>query len=115
MTDELKPDFDNKLAAAISEYEKYYNAKDFSELDWGNLNYFAGVFYQALERCSTPEDNGWMPIGSAPRDSTEIFVCLNNGLGSMYIASNSGTDQWWSWPQRIPTPTHWMPLPQPPK
>lgn len=59
--------------------------------------------------------NEWQPISTAPPNNVDVLVCLNNGRGSIFIARTHGTGQWWSdGLLRIPTPTHWMPLPEPP-
>jgi hypothetical protein len=59
----------------------------------------------------------WHPIETAPRDGcpiivydptadgVQIYVCLFNGADWQEAAG----EQWGHW-----TPTHWMPLPDPP-
>lgn len=67
---------------------------------------------------------GWQPISSAPRDGTEVMAYFNGG-GAMkvswvnYLNELSGwcvTDNKMDYPVRhCDNPSHWMPLPKPPK
>lgn len=59
----------------------------------------------------------WQPIATAPRDGTKILVWREAELG--YAGRRIGVDKWhknrW-WHSRLNMqPTHWMPLPDPPK
>ena len=75
----------------------------------------------------------WQPIGTAPQDDTEVLLFVE---GERKIAKWSSKPQWWPWdnkPHRPcwvgvtcgddwfneywerDKPTHWMPLPEPPK
>lgn len=78
-----------------------------------------------MKRCSTAGGRmNWQPIETAPRDGTDILVCVTyNGP-----AGEWETAQWvdWArddlvWPNywrhiEIPfPPTHWQPLPAPPE
>lgn len=47
----------------------------------------------------------WRPIKTAPRDGTKVLVCYAN----KYIATD-----WYPF-RHLDEPTHWMPLPEPPK
>jgi len=66
----------------------------------------------------------WKPIETAPKDGTDILVCVTHNLS----ADEWETMQWVDW--QVPgmewpvftdridipfQPTHWMPLPAPPK
>ena len=64
----------------------------------------------------------WQPIETAPKNETRILVCATLRGASL----GSGRDvaiAWWDahyeiWVtgfQNNPEPTHWMPLPEPPK
>ena len=65
----------------------------------------------------------WQPIETAPRDGKTIFVAIAIGI-KVGSTENYTTDPWcvWHgtddeyvrWPHRF-LPTHWMPLPEPPK
>ena len=60
----------------------------------------------------------WQPIETAPRDGTEILVI--ESAGGCYVANWQSLDGWvWAYDNMDgPTctnPTHWMPLPEPPK
>lgn len=66
---------------------------------------------------------GWQPIETAPKDGTEILIW---GIGlccSSAVCWLSHDIDWWHvedgkhgpWPIRGASPTHWMPLPAPPR
>ncbi len=65
----------------------------------------------------------WQPIETAPLDATEVLIVavFDNGINPLYaVASNDGHgwrdmgDMGWGGTDGI-EPTHWMPLPEPPK
>jgi hypothetical protein len=79
----------------------------------------------------------WQPIATAPKDGTDIIVCVwiatvpivNSGYyddGELFSGtgfnSKEALEGWWAWRSSvgseklddIMTPTHWMPLPKPP-
>lgn len=78
----------------------------------------------------------WMPIETAPRDGTAVLVMRNNwpgcknGVAEECNGHNTYVAEWWTgegkggaWvcymdavldPICPITPTHWMPLPEPP-
>lgn len=73
----------------------------------------------------------WQPIETAPKDGTEIILYNGNDISIGYFAScgydNDDRYQWIvfdadifpgmlnGWPNNEHGPTHWMPLPEPPK
>jgi len=82
--------------------------------------------------------NEWMPIETAPKDGTAVLVMRNiwpgckNGVAEECNGHNTYVAEWWSemnhgdgsWVcyMDLPSdplcpiePTHWMPLPEPPK
>ena len=63
-----------------------------------------------------PQGDGWLPIESAPKDGSEILLVSRKGriANGCWMTANDrrGT---WMWPYVMVEPTHWMPLPQPPK
>lgn len=67
----------------------------------------------------------WRPIESAPKD-VPLVVWAKECFGrerSAYVAMFESKYDWWEvqgvggyeWETEIDTPTHWMPLPDPPK
>lgn len=70
--------------------------------------------------------NMWQPIETAPKDGTHVLVWAANllhGLSPMAVAEYSEHEiEWWHvhdgkfgpYPMRGASPTHWMPLPEPP-
>lgn len=61
----------------------------------------------------------WQPIATAPKDFTPILTA--GAEGWIQIArwhcddGNPGEEGWWSEGEAVLEPTHWMPLPEPPK
>lgn len=75
---------------------------------------------------SLEERAQWQPIDSAPKDGTSVLLWAKDLRfpGRMCVAQYITDDiEWWHvtdgkfgpWPLRGPSPTHWMPLPEPPK
>lgn len=60
----------------------------------------------------------WQPIETAPTDGTRILMC---GKGGKIADGYYGQPDGWAnpkqfvWPYIHANPTHWMPLPEPPK
>lgn len=67
---------------------------------------------------TTPDENGWMPIETAPRDGTFVLVTTRQHVAGMVMAQ---------WDSRMPYPAfvdeggdsafdaaYWQPLPPPP-
>lgn len=57
----------------------------------------------------------WQPIETAPKDGTRIIVIPYGDIFDLSVSwFIEGDDRWanWHW---IEAPTHWMPLPKPPK
>lgn len=66
----------------------------------------------------------WQPIETAPRDGTVILVYRPLGRKNSTYGGRVGIDafgtvssypQEWSQSLRFAKPTHWMPLPEPPR
>jgi len=66
----------------------------------------------------------WQPIDTAPKDGTEIMLCrlhvkkkwictIGNRVGRHWLSNDGGDPEWSSLISF--KPTHWMPLPAPPK
>ena len=68
--------------------------------------------------------NTWQPIETAPKDGTLVLTCVEGvyyrpitGVWSSYHPNQAGKTCWRTSPvggDKI-APTHWMPLPDPPK
>jgi hypothetical protein len=67
--------------------------------------------------------SAWQPIETAPKDGTTIDVCNRWGDRSADVAWVDGKWRYWGvdgfgspgWVSLDLSPTHWMPLPEPPK
>ena len=59
----------------------------------------------------------WQPIETAPKDMTEILGYMGPKKIEMiwYFAPSSRTFGWLNTNGKRRNPTHWMPLPEPPK
>jgi hypothetical protein len=75
-----------------------------------------------VDDVSATTDAGWLPIESAPKDGTPIlgyWTSQTADIGMCYATTMFGPSKEWTdtnddghdWRP----PTHWMPLPQPPK
>ncbi len=84
------------------------------------------VLAQGCRPTPAPAEGGWQPIATAPKDGTQIFVARDMGphgwiLGTAHWREVAGLSGWFSWgiaggsELGLAHPTHWMPLPQPPK
>ena len=67
----------------------------------------------------------WQPIETAPKDGTRVLIAWNNGCDKGVVSAYwepgyFGNIGWTEFQLRSDywgpdTPTHWMPLPKPPK
>ena len=71
----------------------------------------------------------WQPIETAPKDGTQILLCQENWgpWVGWWGTHDGGRDDWWFLDPSVDSrdklncwlltsgPTHWMPLPEPPK
>lgn len=56
----------------------------------------------------------WKPIESAPKDGREVLACFVGQFGRHIVfVANANPDKVER--QGYASPTHWMPLPEPPK
>ena len=90
--------------------------------DWRRLN---SALMLAGQRADQPE-GGWRTIDSAPKDGTDVLLCVwqEDGYGEIDVGSwgfieksdwyGSDVIGWLSNYGRIEEPTHWMPLPSSP-
>jgi len=70
---------------------------------------------------AAPPESPWRPIETAPKDGTPIW--LSDGEARFPLVGwweetdeeDSVPTGWWHDAQRFFTPTHWMPLPEPPE
>lgn len=87
---------------------------------WDNFTHDLIVYIQQLEA----QQPRWISVGERlPDDAERVYVALRGGAGGVYIAQyfknkcQPQEDFWmlendWEVPA---SPTHWMPLPQPPE
>lgn len=87
---------------------------------WDNFTHDLIVYIQQLEA----QQPRWISVGERlPEDAERVYVALRGGAGGVYIAQyfknkcQPQEDFWmlendWEVPA---SPTHWMPLPQPPE
>jgi hypothetical protein len=55
----------------------------------------------------------WQPIATAPKDGEDILLAREgHEVGMGYWFPSDGTE--WEW-QFTSTPTHWSPMPEPPR
>ena len=55
----------------------------------------------------------WQPIETAPMDGTNVLVTDGEGVDiGWHDEFDAADDPWCGW---IKHPTHWMPMPEPPK
>ena len=66
--------------------------------------------------------NEWQPIETAPRDGTEILLFDADTDPTIYVGGYDYDGRYWFYSELLAqdvvgeaTPTHWMPLPEPPK
>lgn len=63
----------------------------------------------------------WQPIETAPKDGTTVIAFMPSEEPSLAYCAGAGRSRdggdWWVWTERsyVGRPTHWMPLPAPPK
>lgn len=57
-------------------------------------------------------ENAWQPIETAPMDNSIIIVCFTNDGGYTKISGGLYSDHGTHYGHK---PTHWKPLPKPPK
>lgn len=120
---------DKEILQEWREIEREYNQPD-SMIDMGNLYYIAHKLATALEAAEKVR-NEWQPIETAPKDGKHILAYVNGKLcvvrwevsifakgwtiyktakDKKYFLFLKGIETW-----LCVNPTHWMPLPQPPK
>ena len=61
----------------------------------------------------------WQPIETAPQDGTTVLACCqgmrwHQVLFWMDDAGDDWTSEWMNMAGKSYSPTHWMPLPEPP-
>lgn len=121
-----------KLARrALSILESYSEPGDILSQVRVILRSFIGNGIVFVDDVAPSEGEGWQPIESAPKDGRKILICeLLSGIILKYTEHEGKefphvcTAYWWKgdslnapgWAGNVMgTPTHWMPLPDPPK
>ena len=73
----------------------------------------------ALIAAGFGERQGWREIESAPKDGKVVLLArfLYDGTNLLCVASDFWTEEggWCDWGPGDHQPTHWMPLPEPPR
>jgi len=69
--------------------------------------------YESTCRCATCMNNGWRPIGTAPKDGTEILAWFD---GHSVLAVYWRSEGRWvtRGDESYANPAHWQPLPKGP-
>ena len=108
----MTPEEAEQKAREIANAPSWDDGMSFSKIDLENL------IYDALVGSSCQ----WQPIETAPRDGSEVLVCR---AATKHFGSYCVVAAWWGntkgWCVDDPMyplhfePTHWMPLPAPPK
>lgn len=73
--------------------------------------------YRAMISAAPKPGAGWMPIAEAPKDGTAVLLlgARNKHADGYWLQSAYDGNGAWIWPFVYANPTHWQPLPQPPK
>ena len=77
--------------------------------------------WEAVAEFMVNDRMDWQPIETAPKDKTPVMVCDKNhdyANGKIAVAVWENDEHYIIEEQSIPIgifPTHWMPLPEPPK
>lgn len=118
----LHPDYHGLCLAAIQTYRdslvagvvlpepdfKYQRYDDTPE-----VGYYTADQMQAAYRAGMQAQ--WQPIDTAPTDGTYVLI-YGHDSECVEIGNCEDGFGWWSQEgPRDPAPTHWMPIPQPPK
>lgn len=82
----------------------------------------AGGCQQEVYACDEGEEmSEWQPIETAPKDGTRIVLATSDTAYAGRWAESQYIGMWWMSGDYVAAfskmnpPTHWMPLPQPPK
>ena len=96
---------EKKLAAAQEEMNGWRNQAHQSQSAFDRLQ---DQLAKAEQRVAE-----WQPIETAPKDGSFILLATPKGrIADGFWSLVYGV---WSWPYVMVEPTHWMPLPTPPK
>jgi hypothetical protein len=57
----------------------------------------------------------WQPIATAPKDREVLVYDDGAILISLYVRDEDGQEGWWDHGFMDPAPSHWMPVPDPPR
>lgn len=68
-----------------------------------------------LEKDAADRMTDWQPIETAPKDGTEVIAYDDGVYISHWYVTNPQIFGWWAGDAGGINPTHWMPLPTPPK
>jgi hypothetical protein len=115
-------------ASERAEFEKWARSLNVnvSDRDDGGDYYWpfaqaAWQAWQARAALSAPQDSGWQPIDTAPKDGTRVLIALwawnQPNTERLYYWAEFCEGEWCE-PDNLDiqyfAPTHWRPLPPPP-
>lgn len=90
-----------------------------TDATWSAWSGALGAWEEAATRVAalaSPPRDGWMPIDSAPRDKTMVALLHVAGNTHRYgVGWYMPMNGWQCWDSDGPHPTHWLPLPSPPR
>lgn len=108
----------SQLVGALEHCEGVFMSHEINHINGGKIEDDALVIIRAA--LTAAKAGGWMPIETAPKDGTAVLV--SEGRFCSCVEWNEEFD-WWAvddnklGPFRLrgAAPTHWQPLPTPPK
>lgn len=109
-----------EMEAARNESEQaYFEARPQLFATIADRTIFKAGFERGFQKLWNQRNNDWQPIETAPKDGKSILVVNGNWIVTAHWhrsqqcwASCGPTYERLPWDEQ---PTHWMPLPEPPK
>jgi len=99
----------------LSNAELVENLRHMAE-QWSADSWKAKAVREAASRLQAPAvaEDGWQPIETAPKDTTEVIVLVRPKVIRLgwYFKPSSRTEGWCDESSRRIIPTHWVPMPR---